>query len=245
MDYSLKKTDWEAYGQSIMYFEKEKNGDHLLLVDIEAEKILIGIVADGISNLPCDWLASELTCNKFLEFFIYRTSLPIKERIKESVILTNNYLLSITDKCKGLASTLSLIVWEYELQNFYFVNIGDSRIYSILNDKMNCLTRDDSIKSTRFVQISGEIQTRDYAPMTNYMGKHLAEILIHEGNIRKGEMLLLASDGFYEAKKSSFENRIIELSKAEDLHSDFDKLFEKFAIIPGDDMTALLIRKLK
>lgn len=244
MDYSLKNFDCEAYGQSIMYFEKEKNGDHLLLEDIETEKILIGIVADGISNLPCDWLASELTCNKFFEYFIKCSSLPIKERIRESVNFTNNNLLSIADKCMGLASTLSLIVWEYESQHFYFVNIGDSRIYSISNDKMNCLTRDDSIKSTKFVQISGEIQTRDYAPMTNYMGKHLAEILIHEGNIRKGEMLLLASDGFYEVRKSSFENRIIELSRAEDLHSDFEELFRKFAILPGDDMTALLIRKL-
>lgn len=245
MDYSLKNSDWEAYGQSIMYFEKEKNGDHLLLEDIETEKILIGIVADGISNLPCDWLASELTCKKFFEFFIKCNSLPIKERIKESVNLTNNNLLSIADNSKGLASTLSLIVWEYELQHFYFVNIGDSRIYNIFNGKMNCLTRDDSIKRTRFVQISGEIQTRDYAPMTNYMGEHLPEILVHEGKIRKGEMLLLASDGFYEVRKSSFENRLIELSKAEDLHSDFDELFSKFAILPVDDMTALLIRKLE
>ena len=245
MEYSLKNSDWEAYGQSMMYFEKEKNGDHFLLEDIKAEKILIAIVSDGISNQPCDWLASELTCNKFFEFFKKCNSLPIKERIKESVNLTNNHLLSIEDKCKGLAATLSLIVWEYESQHFYFVNIGDSRIYNISNDKMNCLTKDDSIKSTRYVQISGEIQTRDFSPLTNYMGKQLAEILIHEGNIRKGEMLLLASDGFYEVRKSSFENRIIELSKAEDLHSDFDELFRKFAILPVDDMTALLIRKLE
>ena len=243
MEYSVKNPGWEAYGQSIICFEKEKNGDHLLLEDIKEEKILVTIVADGISNLPCDWLASELTCNKFFEFFIKCNSLPIKERIKESVNLTNNYLLSIEDKCKGLASTLSLIVWEYELQHFYFVNIGDSRIYNIFNDIMNCLTRDDSIKSTRFVQISGEIQTRDFAPLTNYMGKQLAEILIHEGNIRKGEMLLLASDGFYKARKSSFEKNMIALRSSKDLKSDFNKLISKFEILADDDMTAMVIRK--
>jgi hypothetical protein len=36
-----------------MYYEKEKNGDHLLLEDIKPENILVSIVADGITKQPC------------------------------------------------------------------------------------------------------------------------------------------------------------------------------------------------
>lgn len=51
MTYSLKNSDWEAYGQSMMYFEKEKNGDHLLLEDIKVGRILIA--TERIGDFAC------------------------------------------------------------------------------------------------------------------------------------------------------------------------------------------------
>ena len=69
------------------------------------------------------------------------------------------------------------------------------------------------------------------------------EIFINGGNFNKGDLLLLASDGFYNARKSSYEKNIIELSGSEDLKSDFNKLISKFEILADDDMTALVIRK--
>lgn len=243
MDYSLKNSDWEAYGQSIISFEKDKNGDHLLLEDIKDEKTLVAIVSDGITNQPCDWLASELTCNKFYEFFIKANSMPLRERIKESIKHANNNLLSVEDKCRGLASTLTLVVWGYERESFYFVNIGDSRIYRISGGNIIQITRDDKVPAKKYVQTSDGIQ--DLWTVTSHLGREYPNIIIYEGNFSKGDLLLLASDGFYNARKSSFEKDLIKLSTSENLESDFNKLISKFEILANDDMTALLIMKLE
>lgn len=243
MEYALNNSSWEAYGQSITSFKKEKNGDHLLLEDIKDEKILVAIVADGISNRPCDWLASELTCNKFFEFFLSFNSAPIKDRIRKSIYFTDAHVNSISDKCQGLASTMSLIVWEYERENFYFVNIGDSRVYKVSKGKINCLTRDDRINRPETFRTSSGVVTKDHWIVTKYIGMQFVEIIVDQGDFNKGDMLLLSSDGFYNARKSSFEKDMIELIGSENLLSDFNKLVSKFEILADDDMTALVIRK--
>lgn len=243
MEYALNNYSWEAYGQSITSFKKEKNGDHLLLKDIKDEKKLVAIVADGISSRPCDWLASELTCNKFIEFFLSFNSIPIKDRIRKSIHFTDTHINTVTDKCQGLASTMSLVVWEYERENFYFVNIGDSRVYKVTNGKINCLTRDDRINRPETFQTSSGIVTKNHWIVTKYVGMQFVETNVNEGKITKGDFLLLASDGLYNARKSSFEKNMIELSSSENLQEDFKKLISKFEILADDDMTALIFRK--
>jgi len=241
MDCALNTSSWEAYGQSNICFSKEKNGDHLLLEDIRDEKTLIAIVSDGITNQPCDWLASELACNKFYEFFIKANSIPVRERIKESVRHANNNLLSVEDECRGLASTLTLVVWEYDRAYFYYVNIGDSRIYSVSDGNIIQLTRDDKVLAKMDVQTSEGL--KDIWTVTSHLGREYPDIIIHEGTFGKGGFLLLASDGFFTSRKSSFEKNIIELSKSDNLQSDFNKLVRKFEILADDDMTAIVIRK--
>lgn len=243
MDYHLENSIWEACGQSIISYKKEKNGDNLLLEDIKSENILVAIVADGISNRPCDWLASELTCNKFIEFFLSFKSITIKNRIRKSIHFTDAYVNSISDKCQGLASTMSLIVWEYEREYFYFVNIGDSRVYKVTNGKINCLTRDDRINRPETFKTLSGVVTKNHWIVTKFIGMQFVEIFVNEGNFNKGDLLLLTSDGFYNARKSSFEKDIIELSGSKNLQSDFNKMISKFEILADDDMTALIIRK--
>jgi hypothetical protein len=70
MEYFAVNSFIEAYGASVIYFCKEKNGDHLLLQDLRDEKILVALVADGITNCPFDWWASDLACTKFLQSFV-------------------------------------------------------------------------------------------------------------------------------------------------------------------------------
>jgi protein phosphatase len=226
-----------------MFYEKERNGDHLLLHDIKDENILIALVADGITNRPCDWLASEMTCTEFFEYFSNNNSIPMEKRIIESIRNANNILLSVADKCHGLANTLTLVVWDYKGEEFFFANLGDSRLYQISDGKTIQLTKDDSITVEKNVRTSFGI--RDIKALTNHLGRDFPDVLINKGNIKTGDLLLLASDGFYDARKSTFEKDIIELSRSVDLQTDFNKLFGKYQILPHDDMTAIIIRKTK
>lgn len=241
MEYALNNSSWEAYGQSITSFKKEKNGDHLLLEDIKSEKILLACVADGISSRPCDWLASELTCNKFFEFFLSFNSVPIKDRIKKSLYFADNHLNTVSDECQELASTMSLILWEYEREYFYCVNIGDSRVYKVSSGKINCLTRDDRINRPETFRTLSGIVTKDHWIVTKFIGMQFIEINVGQENIDKGDLLLLSSDGFYTTRKSSIEKDMIELCRPENLQSDFNKMVSKFEILADDDLTALII----
>lgn len=239
---SLGGAGWEACGHSITCYEKERNGDHLLLEDIKDEKILVAVVADGITNRPCDWLASELACKRFFEFFIKSDSLPIMERIKEGIKHANNNLLSVEDKCRGLASTLVLAVWEYEREEFCFANLGDSRLYWISNNgSILQITRDDSVITKRNVHTS--LGIRNISTLANHMRREFPDIQVYEKNLSKGDLLLLASDGFYNARRSSFEKNLTDLNLSVNLRQDFENLVNKYEISASDDMSAIIIRK--
>lgn len=240
---SLRSEGWEAYGQSIMFYEKERNGDHLLLHDFKDESTLIALVADGVTNRPCDWIASEMTCTKFYEYFSNNYSIPIEKRITESIRYANSSLISVADKCQGLANTLTLVVWEYKKEEFLFVNVGDSRLYNISNGKIIQLTKDDSITIKKNVSTSYGV--RDIKALTNHLGREFPKVMINKGNIKSGDLLILASDGFYDARKSTFEKDTIGLGSSLNLQSDFIKLLSKYQILPHDDMTAIIIQKTK
>ncbi len=238
---SIRNDGWEAHGNSIMCFNKERNGDHFLLKDLKDKNILIAILADGISNRPCDWFASEIACSKFTDYFSENISTSIEKRIKESVWHANKALLSEMDKCQGLATTFSVVIWEYFKMNLHFVNIGDSRIFKISSGKILQLSIDDSIISNRNVLTpSGR---KDLKSLTNYLGKEYPDIEIHQGILDEGELLLLASDGFYDARKSTFDRDMVGLSRSGELQGDFNKLISKYEILAHDDMTALVIRR--
>jgi serine/threonine protein phosphatase PrpC len=236
---------FKAYGSSITSYQKEKNGDHYLIKELPSESILIAIVADGISRLPCDWFASELVCHKFVELFAEFKIKPLKDRIFTSLNLTNKHVLEIKDKCEGLGSTMSLIVWNYCQDEFHYVNIGDSRIFKINKIKIHCITKDDAIKRTKTIITAIGKREVDDSFLINYFGASNMRINIGTDTLKAGELILLATDGFYDARKSTFESRLMELYHSEKLENDFFSIVKLFEFSAKDDMTAIIIKNEK
>ncbi|MEQ8238971.1 MAG: protein phosphatase 2C domain-containing protein [Cyclobacteriaceae bacterium] len=211
---------------------KARNGDHLLVKDFNEEKILVALVADGVGGQPCDWKASEMACEHFLFSFQYALSDNLLDRIHDSINDTNIEILSeISEECMGMASTLSVMVWPYETDQFCWCSIGDSRIYKVDHATVNCISKDDTVSH------SGK------QSLTEYLGKNNLKFHISEENIEQGALILLCSDGFYTARKASMNQKLIELSRAADFEAAFHELTKNFAMLRGDDFTVVAVRK--
>ena len=174
-----------------------------------------------------------MACAYFFEYFEsgLKAGREVQQIIRESVLSTQSSMLGEESECSGMAATFSLVVWCYESEEMYFCNIGDSRIYAILNDQMICITKDDSITSPG-----------GYASLTQCLGKEGLKFDVQQTEMKTGQMMVLCSDGFYNSRKASLNNKLIAFAKAEHFEEAFIQLTKDFSLLRGDDLTVIAIK---
>lgn len=231
-------------GNTLKYYSKEKNGDHFRFEHLENEGILIALVADGVSKQPCDWYASQLTCYTFIETFRTKSNVELSARILETMVATNNNILKTEGACERMNTTLSVVVWDHKKQRCMFSNIGDSRIYKYNGDQIQQLTADDSINQTKIITTSIGRRSVDASYLTKAIGISSIDFTVEEVAFQPNDLLILASDGFYNARKSAFERDMLTLAKQEDLENAFQTHFSELEFSAKDDMTAVFIRNI-
>ena len=233
---------YELAADTIKYYEKEKNGDHFKVENLKKQGVIVAVVADGVSKRPCDWYASQLTCDAFLRHMKAQSFIDMNVAIRSSIKLTNQELNAVEGDCEDLSATLSAIVWNYETGVCWISNIGDSRVYRISDSIVEQLSVDDSIKQKRQVRTALGLRTVDTSQLTNAMGMGAPKLKVQQIEFGPGACLLLASDGFYDARKSSFERDMCKVLAATDFSSAFAECFTDYEYSTGDDMTAVMIK---
>ena len=231
-------------GYTIPNFGKEKNGDSFLFEQLEEENILIAVVADGVSQQPCDWLASLTTCQTLVDHFKKNISqhADIEKRLLESVMFANKHVALTEGKCRKMASTLSVIVYSQLLNKIYYANIGDSRIYSLSNGMLEQLTIDNVMIRKERVLTNAGIRLIDKPILTQVIGQDNISCKINVKSVQTGEVIILATDGFYEARKAVFTKLITEFGEVDDFKEGFIKLIGQMKILRGDDLTAIAVK---
>ena len=238
------KDYYKIYGYTISNVGKEKNGDCYIYEFIEAENVLIAVVADGVSKQPCDWFASELTCAKLIEYFKRNVENDdIKIRLKESILQVNEDVINTEGNCRRMASTLSVIVWQTQKDYLTYVNIGDSRIYSSFEGKLELLTQDDATIIKERVLMHGGLRVINKSILNKVIGQPNITFKVAEKDFKEDEIIILATDGFYDARKAIFHQTIAELSLNNDLDEGFHSIIKKFEVLRGDDFTTIMVRR--
>jgi protein phosphatase len=162
----------------------------------------IFIVADGVGGQNKGQLASRLATEEAKKYIdenedmheLEEYFLKLINRIDKKIITESH----LKPENKGMATTL--ISCYMENNNFFIVNIGDSRGYLIIEDEIIKITNDHSYVN-ELLQ-AGEI-TEDEArvhPKKNIITQALGigEIVVpdfYKGELKKGDMILLCSDG--------------------------------------------------
>lgn len=231
---------YQIAGASEKLFSKDKNGDAYKHFHLEDEGLLVAVVSDGISKLPTDWKASDEACDKFETYFRSNKNLPLKERILTTVEQTNQALLDIEEPHKGLGCTLSAMVVDFNSSTAMIANLGDSRIFRISESDVEQITTDDAVNRTKTIVTNIGRQVVHDSYLTNYLGISDIKINQMELSVEKGNLFVLASDGFYDTSVR-VNSKLMEMFGQESLNDAFMKVFNSL-ILAKDDRTAIAIK---
>jgi serine/threonine protein phosphatase PrpC len=241
----INSVDWASI--SVQDPHKKKNGDFCTVSVFEEEKILLAVVADGVSTCPCDWKASQMCCEEIIAAFSKTNGSP-DQRLLTAVERANRQLLLEPGSCEGLKSTLSVVVWSAASSDLYFVSIGDSRVYAMTKDGFQQLSIDETATVIRKKMDGKPIFVAGSAVVaegvTNLMGTKELTFEVRTFPLKDIEGLLLASDGFYR-DSDAFRQEINWALNNFDLEAGLDQLREQYLPEQRDDMTAVIIRPKK
>ena len=106
------------------------------------------MVLDGIGGASLGEVASKTAAEKVVEYFKdhYETG-RIEEVLKFAVKYANKcvYEMNKQNKTyKDMGTTISLLYIDENTNEGYHISIGDTRIYEILNEKIEQITEDDT-----------------------------------------------------------------------------------------------------
>ncbi len=238
--------DLEIKGKTVKKKNKPKNGDSFKF-DIINNHIVALSVADGVSKSPCDWLASDIACDKFIEMCnSYSDNLYSEETLAKIISIVNTSIINSEKKCKGSLSVFSAVVWNINYNYFYYISIGDTRIYKYSQNNLTQISTDDTKylvykdKAGKPVLFSGAYAT--VSAVTNVLGMQKTEVIIKKENIMSGDSIILSSDGFYDCMPS-FNDDIKEIISSVYMQTEIDKVFNKYTTYQKDDTTVLILRR--
>lgn len=241
------KPTLEIASSSVKNPAKAKNGDYCSHLHLEKENLTILVLSDGVGGSPCDWKASEKSCSLFLSIFGLQSDLKdIRDRIDLTIKQVNSEVLYEAEPCDGMKSTLSILIWDLNKNEIHYSNIGDSRIYEFSNNKLTQISEDDSSREI-VRQKDGKLLISDQAlviseGISNCIGSQelgIATTCIKADSTRG---IVLASDGFYNAK-SSFSSDMIESLESLSMNFSLENLSKEYKDYQKDDMTVLICRR--
>lgn len=191
----------KLYAMTDVGRKREVNQDYVYVTDkpIGPFPNLL-VVADGMGGHKAGDFASKYTV-KVLREELMKTSLDKPEDILRSVVATANYKLiqaAQSDvKLEGMGTTL--VAATVIGNTLYFSNVGDSRLY-LINDKIRQISKDHSLVE-EMVRLGGiKAEEAKHHPdkniITRAMGvKEDVEADIYEYRLRKGDIILMCTDG--------------------------------------------------
>ena len=158
------------------------------------------VVADGMGGHKAGDFASRYTVETLEEEIKHSLKESPEEAILSAIQTANHKLIQTAEtdiKLDGMGTTL--VVATVIDHTLYFANVGDSRLY-LLNQEIRQLSRDHSLVE-EMVRLGGikEEEARNHPDkniITRAIGvKDIVEPDFYEFNLKRGDIILMCSDG--------------------------------------------------
>ena len=151
-------------------------------------------IADGISSSDLSHIASESAVSSFLnDYFCTSEAWTVKTSGQRVITATNSWLHSQSmqtefryDLNKGYVCTFSAMVVKSNTAHIF--HAGDTRIYKILPDQLEQLTKDHRLTLS---------QSQSYLARALGIEEHI-DVDYRSLPVAQGDLFLLATDGVYE-----------------------------------------------
>ncbi len=220
------------------------NGDYAAVHNIEGG--LLSIVCDGVGGTPGGDMAAGLCAKEFYKFFESSDDKNYISRIKSSLIKTNENINALyNNESKSFASTTADVLF-IKNHSVYWGHIGDSRIYSIKNNKIHCLTKDHSmvqkLVDKGFITLKQAEAHPNKNVMTTALGnkeKMIIDVSKMSINNKDSHKFFLCTDGVFNLVTDEELQSIINSANTDIASNNISQLIESRN--PQDDYSFILI----
>ena len=182
----------------------------------------LAVVCDGMGGLEGGERASSLATGTLLDDFIKNRIVNCIQFFYEEAAKLDKMVYQISDTSgKPLGAGTTIVAVRIKDNRLNWLSVGDSKIYLIRNDTMQCIVREHNYRATLNELLnSGKITLEKYhseeakaEALTSFIGignVSLIDINETEFELIEGDILLLCSDGLY---KSLTETQILAIIK--------------------------------
>lgn len=212
-------------------------------IEVSGEKVILMLVADGVSKAPKDWLASRSAVD-FIVTALQQSKKQIDEALKEAIETANSKICAGVENTYGMLTTLAAVLYHPVNEKLHWCNLGDSRIFGLKNNAWHQITTDDSTSIP--YKENGKLKLQNGVPimlsaLTKAIGQGSAlQITIHEIAVDEYRAIALASDGFYALR--NFNHYASELAASADMESQALGFQSDIVSQIQDDASVALIR---
>jgi serine/threonine protein phosphatase PrpC len=183
------------------------NEDTFIVQTILKGRYILACAIDGVGGYSGGEIAAALARDSIIEYFS-KAGNDVTNMMLEALIITNEKIYRHKIEVKehdSMACVLTLAVIDIENNEFYYIHVGDTRLYLLRDGSLVKLTKDQSFVG--FLEDSGRL-TEEAAmthPKRNEINKALGFSITLENErdyfetghspFLPGDMLLLCSDG--------------------------------------------------
>mgnify|MGYP002578654345 FL=1 len=196
---------------------KKNNQDGLLIKTAQSTTGNVGmfVVCDGMGGLSLGELASSSLIVRISTWF--EKKLPeilllndrdnkIKESFKKEIIDANKSL-EVYGKENGLKIGTTICALLIIGEKYYIFHVGDSRIYKI-NTEVKQMTEDQTfvnreMKLGRMSEEEAKVHPKKHMLIECVGVTPSINILVYEGEVKKDDVFIISSDGFYSKIKEA------------------------------------------
>ena len=228
---------------------KELNEDSIGIKEFDHG--ILCVVCDGLGGGIAAERASKLCVNSILNYFSISEDKNYLTMIRESINLANAVLFEISsskEKLNGMTTTSEVLFLNNH--TLYWGHIGDSRIYTLTNGKLQQLTKDHSL--IQQMVDSGYLSMRDASkhPNKNIIINALGDNLNVEFDVSKvminpedNHRFMICSDGVNAVLDNS---EIEEILNIEDMDNCLNVVNER-VLSEGypDDYSVIIVEAVK
>lgn len=202
------------------------------------------IVADGMGGHKAGDFASRFAVENLVKELTQSKEVGPEAMIKTAISTVNKKLYTTAKGDVRLQGTGTTLVVATVIENtLYFANVGDSRLY-LLNDGIKQLSKDHSFVQ-EMVRLGGiKADEAKYHPDKNIItraigAKEKVEIDFFEYRLKKGDMILMCTDGLSNLVDDEDMHRIVK--SARDVVEAVELLIERANGNGGRDNIGIVI----
>lgn len=224
---------------------REVNQDYVYVSDSPIGKLPnLFVVADGMGGHKAGEFASRFTVEVVREELANSSEDGPEAMIRQAITSANQKLLETArqdSKLEGMGTTL--VVATVIERTLYFANVGDSRLY-LLNDDIKQISKDHSLVQ-EMVRLGGIKQEDakhhpDKNIITRAIGaKDKVEIDFYEYRLKKGDIILMCTDGLCNMVEDDEMLRIVKSSR--DVVEAVERLIERANQNGGNDNIGVVV----